>query len=60
MKWTLVDAGTDGEDLSIEDFSDLDGLDNNDRRVQLRRIAAGMIDELEVPQHLHQQVHFRL
>lgn len=60
LKWTLVDAGTDGENLSIEDFSDLDGLDNNDRRVQLRRIAAGMIDELEVPQHLHQQVHFRL
>lgn len=60
MKWTLVDAGTDGEDLSIEDLSNLDGLASEDRRVQLRRIAAGMIDELEAPQHLHQQVHFRL
>ncbi len=59
LKWTLVDAGTDGEDLSIEDFSILEGLAPDDRRVQLRRIAAGMIDELESPQHLHQQIHFR-
>lgn len=60
MKWTLVDAETDGEDLSLEDFADLEGLGDDDRRVQLRRIAAGMVDELERPQHLHQQVHFRL
>ena len=60
LKWTLVDAETGGEDLSIEDFSVLDGLQADDRRVQLRRIAAGMVDELETPQHLHQQIHFRL
>lgn len=59
LKWTLVDAETDGEDLSIEDFSNLEGLAADDRRVQLRRIAAGMVDELESPQHLHQQIHFR-
>ncbi|MCQ4260892.1 NAD(P)-dependent oxidoreductase [Stutzerimonas stutzeri] len=59
LRWTLVDAETDGEDLSIEDFSNLEGLAANDRRVQLRRIAAGMVDELESPQHLHQQIHFR-
>ncbi|MCQ4318204.1 NADH-flavin reductase [Stutzerimonas zhaodongensis] len=59
LKWTLVDALTEGEDLSIEDFSNLEGLAAEDRRVQLRRIAAGMVDELESPQHLHQQIHFR-
>jgi uncharacterized protein YbjT (DUF2867 family) len=60
LKWTLVDAGTEGEDLSIEDFTNLEGLSDADRRVQLRRVAAGMTDELETPQHLHQQIHFRL
>jgi len=60
LKWTLFDAETGGEDLSIEDFSNLEGLDNSDRRVQLRRIAAGMVDELETPQHLHQEIHFRI
>lgn len=58
LRWTLVDASTAGEDLSIEDFSDIDGLPSNDLRVQLRRIAAGMVDELERPQHLHQQIQF--
>jgi len=59
LKWTLVDADTAGEELSIEDFSDIDGLPSNDPRVRLRRIAAGMVDELERPQHLHQQIQFR-
>ncbi len=60
LKWTLVDAKADGDDLSIEDFSVIDHLDPGDRRVQLRRIAAGIVDELETPQHLHEQIHFRL
>ena len=60
LKWTLVDAEADGDDLSIEDFSVIDRLDPGDRRVQLRRIAAGIVDELEAPQHLHEQIHFRL
>jgi hypothetical protein len=38
----------------------IDDLDPGDRRVQLRRIAAGIVDELETPQHLHEQIHFRL
>lgn len=59
LKWTLVDADTAGEELSIDDFSDIDGLPSNDPRVRLRRIAAGMVDELERPQHLHQQIQFR-
>ena len=59
LKWTLVDADTAGEELSIDDFSDIAGLPSNDPRVRLRRIAAGMVDELERPQHLHQQIQFR-
>lgn len=60
LKWTLVDTSTAGEELSIEDFSDIDGLPSNDLRVQLRRIAAGMVDELERPQHLHQRIQFHV
>lgn len=60
LKWTLVDANADGDDLSIEDFSVIDDLDPSDRRVQLRRIAAGIVDELETPQHLHEQIHFSI
>lgn len=60
LKWTLVDANADGDDLSIEDFSVIDDLDPSDRRVQLRRIAAGIVDELETLQHLHEQIHFSI
>lgn len=60
LRWTLVDVEAAGDDLSIEDFTVLDDLSADDRRVQLRRIAAGIVDELETPQHLHQQIHFRI
>ncbi|MFV0454708.1 MAG: NAD(P)-dependent oxidoreductase [Pseudomonas sp.] len=60
LKWTLVDVSTAEEDLSIEDFSNIEGLPSNDPRSKLRRIAAAMVDELVRPQHLHQQVQFRL
>lgn len=60
LQWTLVDAEAGADDLSIEDFSDVGDLDASDRRMQLRRVAAGIVDELETPQHLHQQIHFRL
>src|SRR5690606_23021090 len=43
LKWTVMDASTAGEDLSIDDFSDIVGLPSNDPRVQLRRIAAGLV-----------------
>jgi uncharacterized protein len=60
LQWTLVDTQADGDDLSIEDFSNIEDLDASDRRVLLRRVAAGIVDELETPQHLHQQIHFRI
>lgn len=60
LRWTLVDAHASGDDLSIEDFSDLTDCAPDDRRLQLRRIAAGIVDELENPQHLHERIHFRV
>lgn len=60
LRWTLVDAEADEEDLSIEDFSVLKGLASDDRRVRLRRVAAGIVDELEQAQHVHEQIHFRV
>ncbi|MGK9066388.1 NAD(P)-dependent oxidoreductase [Stutzerimonas chloritidismutans] len=59
-RWTLVDIPTSGEDLSIEDFAELGGLAPDDRRVQLRRIAAGIVDELENSQHVREQIRLRL
>ena len=60
LQWTLVDAKAGGDDLSIEDFSVVENLDSGDRRVRLRRIAAGIVDELESARHVHQQIHFSL
>lgn len=60
LRWTLVDAEASGDDLSIEDFTNVSDCAPDDRRLQLRRIAAGIVDELESPQHIHQRVHFRL
>lgn len=60
LRWTLVDAEASGDELSIEDFTDVSDCAPDDLRLQLRRIAAGIVDELESPQHIHQRVHFRL
>lgn len=60
LHWTLVDAEDSGDELSIEDFTDVSDCAPGDLRLQLRRIAAGMVDELESPQHVHQRVHYRL
>lgn len=57
LRWTLVEAQASGSDLSIEDF--VGELEAGSRQEQLRRIAAGIVDELESPQHVHQQIHFR-
>lgn len=59
LQWTLVDASTAGEDFSIEDFTDVQDLPRSDLRVHLRRVAAGIVDELEQPRHVHQRIHFR-
>ncbi len=57
LRWTLVEAQASGRDLSIEDF--VGELEAGSRPQQLRRMAAGIADELENPQHVHQQIHFR-
>lgn len=57
LRWTLIEAAADGTDLSIEDFAGALAPDSREER--LRRIAAGIVDELENPQHLHEQMRFR-
>lgn len=57
LRWTLVEATADGADLSIEDFAGK--LAPGSREERLRRIAAGIVDELENPQHIHEQMRFR-
>lgn len=57
LRWTLVEAAASGADLSIEDFAG--ELAVGSREERLRHIAAGIADELENPQHLHQQIRFR-
>jgi len=60
LRWTLIDADASSDDLSIEEFTNVSDCSPDDRRLQLRRIAAGIVDELESPQHIRQRVHFRL
>lgn len=61
LKWTLADVpGVPGAALSVDDFSDIDGLPRNDDRVRLRRIAAALVDELEHARHVHQMIQFSL
>ena len=57
LRWTLVEAPASGSDLSIEDF--VGELEAGSRQQLLRRMAAGIVDELQNPQHVHQQIHFR-
>ncbi|MFC3608041.1 NAD(P)H-binding protein [Stutzerimonas tarimensis] len=54
LHWTLVDTPDSGFDLSLDDF--LDDLDG--RRMSLLRLASGIVDELESPEHIHERVRF--
>lgn len=57
LRWTLVDQPASGFDLSLDDFLE-DGSDR--RRAALLRLAAGLVAELEAPQHVHERIRFRL
>jgi putative NADH-flavin reductase len=59
LRWTLVEAAASGRDLSIDDFAQMADAEPGSRLYRLRHIAAGIVDELEHPQHLHQQIRFR-
>lgn len=54
LHWTLVDAPSAGFDLSLDDFLD----DPDERRLALLRLASGIADELESPEHIHERVRF--
>jgi len=59
LKWTLVDAPPAGNQLTIETLAEAAGKGETNPFHELQRIAAGIVDELERPQHLHQRIHFR-
>lgn len=59
LDWTLVDAPPAGNQLTVEALAEAAGKDEANPYRDLQRIAAGIVDELERPQHLHQRIHFR-
>ncbi|MBK3759585.1 NAD(P)-dependent oxidoreductase [Stutzerimonas frequens] len=59
LDWTLVDAPPAGNQLTVEALAEAAGKGEANPYRDLQRIAAGIVDELELPQHLHQRIHFR-
>ncbi|WP_394375233.1 NAD(P)-dependent oxidoreductase [Stutzerimonas frequens] len=59
LGWTLVDAPPAGNQLTVEALAEAAGKGEANPYRDLQRIAAGIVDELERPQHLHQRIHFR-
>ncbi|EXF44940.1 putative NADH-flavin reductase [Pseudomonas sp. BAY1663] len=59
LRWTLVDTPSSGGLLSVEALAGAAGKGDANPHRQLQRIAAGIVDELESPQHIHQRIHFR-
>ena len=58
LRWTLVDAPSAGNQLTIEALAEAAGKGDANPYRDLQRIAAGIVDELETPQHIHQRIHF--
>lgn len=58
LDWTLVDAPPAGNQLTVEALAEAAGKGEANPYRDLQRIAAGIVDELERPQHLHQRIHF--
>ncbi|WP_278413865.1 NAD(P)-dependent oxidoreductase [Stutzerimonas kunmingensis] len=58
LRWTLVDAPSAGNQLTIEALAEAAGKGDANPYRELQRIAAGIVDELETPQHIHQRIHF--
>ncbi|QTF56981.1 NAD(P)-dependent oxidoreductase [Stutzerimonas frequens] len=59
LDWTLVDAPPAGNQLTVEALAEAAGKGEANPYRDLQRIAAGIVDELERPQHLHERIHFR-
>jgi len=58
LHWTLVDAPSAGDQLTVEALAEAAGKGDANPYRELQRIAAGIVDELESPQHIHQRIHF--
>ena len=58
LNWTLVDAPSAGDQLTVEALAEAAGKGDANPYRELQRIAAGIVDELESPQHIHQRIHF--
>jgi len=58
LHWTLVDAPSAGNQLSVEALAEAAGKGEANPYRELQRIAAGIVDELERPQHIRQRIHF--
>lgn len=60
LRWTLVEADASARGLSIEDFTSTSHSAETAKQIRrLRSVAAGIVDELENPQHIHEQIRFR-
>jgi len=60
LDWTLVAAPEISGDFVLDDFRRADESDDNAPLQSLRRIAAGLVDELENPQHRREMMNFVL
>lgn len=58
LRWTLVDAPSAGNQLTVEALAEAAGKGQANPYRELQRIAAGIVDELERPQHIHERIHF--
>ncbi|AWM59826.1 NAD(P)-dependent oxidoreductase [Pseudomonas songnenensis] len=58
LRWTLVDAPSAGNQLTVEALAEAAGKGEANPYRELQRIAAGIVDELERPQHIHERIHF--
>lgn len=54
-----MDAPPAGNQLTVEALAEAAGKGEANPYRDLQRIAVGIVDELERPQHLHQRIHFR-
>ncbi|MBK3869900.1 NAD(P)H-binding protein [Pseudomonas stutzeri] len=58
LHWTLVDAPSAGNQLTVETLAEAAAKGDANPYRELQRIAAGIVDELERPQHVYQRIHF--
>lgn len=60
LAWTLASPPAVAQRFVLDDFAALADAPQASEGYRLRRLAAGLADELEHPQHLRQQIRFQL